>query len=273
MELNLEQKKPPELSYLPLHETSNMAAAKTQSAAYVRQQQYLILYNLVSAFLWFCVLARVLIILSSAGPAYVHDGVGSFARWVQTLATLEIVHSALGTCSLLVPPYLSLSLFSSLTLSPPLRPPRTVPLCPPEHPARVNLSQSHRFDIQAADARPPTGLVRSPLPTTVMQVFSRVLLVWGIVFRHPAATSPSPFYSSMLIAWALTEVVRYSFFVQNIRGVVPPALVWLRYNLFYILYPVGITSEVVMMWKASVVGEDWERWAIWVVLAGYVPGK
>ena len=77
--------------------TATMAEEKKLSPAYVRKQQYLIVYNLASAILWFSVLARVLIILPITGPAYVHDGVGTFARWVQTLAVLEIVHSALGT--------------------------------------------------------------------------------------------------------------------------------------------------------------------------------
>ncbi|MCJ1442981.1 MAG: hypothetical protein MMC23_003478 [Stictis urceolatum] len=189
-----------------------MAEEKKLSPAYVRKQQYLIVYNLASAILWFSVLARVLIILPITGPAYVHDGVGTFARWVQTLAVLEIVHSAL-------------------------------------------------------------GLVRSPLSTTFLQVFSRILLVWGIVYPFPLQTSPSPFYSSMLIAWSVTEVVRYAFFVQNLRGTVPPALVWLRYNLFYVLYPVGISSECVMMWKASWATEGLPRFAIWAVLVGYVPGS
>lgn len=116
------------------------------------------------------------------------------------------------------------------------------------------------------------GLVRAPLLTTALQVSSRLLIVWLVVDRFPAATSTSPFYSSMLVAWSATEVVRYSYFVLNLRGSAPGYVAWLRYNMFYVLYPVGILSEVVLVWRASeAAGEPW-RWVGWGVLGLYVPG-
>jgi len=51
---------------------------------------------------------------------------------------------------------------------------------------------------------------------------------------------------------------------------------WLRYNTFYVLYPMGIISEVVEIFKcvpeARKRGEDW-KWALWAVVAIYVPGS
>lgn len=105
-----------------------------------------------------------------------------------------------------------------------------------------------------------------------MQVFSRFLLVWAIVDTYPAATAPSVFYSSMLIAWSVTEVIRYSYFVMNLRGEVPQFLTWLRYNTFYVLYPLGITSEAMLVWKASTVANGLVPTVLWVILALYVPG-
>jgi len=66
--------------------------------------------------------------------------------------------------------------------------------------------------------------------TTVMQVASRLLLVWGVVNNFPNETALSPVYSSMLIAWSVTEVIRYSFFAMNLwtGGAVPSMLQWLR---------------------------------------------
>ncbi|KAL8979774.1 MAG: hypothetical protein Q9177_006050 [Variospora cf. flavescens] len=102
------------------------------------------------------------------------------------------------------------------------------------------------------------GLVRSPLLTTALQVSSRLLIVWAVVDRFPAATSTSPFYSSMLVAWSATEIVRYSYFVLNLRGLAPGYVTWLRYNMFYVLYPVGILSEAMLVGKASkAAGEPW----------------
>lgn len=75
------------------------------------------------------------------------------------------------------------------------------------------------------------GIVRAPLLTTAMQVASRLLLVWGVVNNFPNSTATSPVYSTMLVAWSVTEVIRYSFFAMNLStGSVPKALMWLRYE-------------------------------------------
>ena len=58
---------------------------------------YLILYNLVSALLWLSVLGRVVLLVPLVGHENVYDGTGQFAKWTQTLALVEIVHSLLGT--------------------------------------------------------------------------------------------------------------------------------------------------------------------------------
>ncbi|MCJ1345574.1 hypothetical protein MMC31_003781, partial [Peltigera leucophlebia] len=56
--------------------------------------QYLILYNFVSAILWFAVFGRLAILLPIVGYKNVYGGVGEFAKWTQTIALLEILHSA-----------------------------------------------------------------------------------------------------------------------------------------------------------------------------------
>lgn len=57
---------------------------------------YLILYNAVSALLWSVVLGRVLAVHAVHGHWHVHQGVGQWTKWTQTLAALEIVHAAVG---------------------------------------------------------------------------------------------------------------------------------------------------------------------------------
>ncbi|TKA74500.1 hypothetical protein B0A49_06571 [Cryomyces minteri] len=121
------------------------------------------------------------------------------------------------------------------------------------------------------------GIVRAPLLTTLMQVSSRLLLVWGIVAQFPYTTTTSPFYSSMLLAWSITEVIRYSYFAFHLSvGRVPQVLAWLRYNTFFVLYPLGIASECALVWKsiepAERVGLGW-AYALRGVLFIYVPGE
>ncbi|KAK4217910.1 tyrosine phosphatase-like protein [Rhypophila decipiens] len=123
-----------------------------------------------------------------------------------------------------------------------------------------------------------TGIVPAPLFTTVMQVFSRLVLVWGISYPFPQLNA-STWYSSMLIAWATTEVIRYTYFAlkQFGEGAVPYALHWLRYSAFLILYPIGISSEVAMMVKALVGPAagfaNWYPYALISILLGYIPGS
>ncbi|KAK3680109.1 hypothetical protein LTR78_000486 [Recurvomyces mirabilis] len=91
------------------------------------------------------------------------------------------------------------------------------------------------------------GLVRAPLLTTLMQVASRFLLVWLIAFNFPSTVSASPAYTTMLLAWSITEVIRYSYFAVNLAyGGVPAFMTWLRYNTFFVLYPMGISSAYVL---------------------------
>ncbi|RFU28841.1 hypothetical protein B7463_g7486, partial [Scytalidium lignicola] len=176
--------------------------------------QYLILYNFVSSLLWFIVLGRVVMLVPLVGFKNVYGGVGEFTKWTQTLALMEVIHSAV-------------------------------------------------------------GIVRAPISTTLMQVSSRILLVWGIVDQFPYLAQ-SPGYSSMLIAWSITEVIRYSFFVLTLSGFSPAISTWLRYNTFFVLYPLGISSECWMIYKAikpaSKLREEY-AWALYAILAIYIPGS
>ncbi|CAM9353587.1 unnamed protein product [Choristocarpus tenellus] len=91
------------------------------------------------------------------------------------------------------------------------------------------------------------GLVRSPWFVTLIQVASRLVVVWGFLWTCPSTQSQ---IGAMLCisSWAAVEVPRYLFYAFNIYGQVPYALFWMRYSLFAILYPTGITGELLTMW-------------------------
>ncbi|KAK5167574.1 uncharacterized protein LTR77_007273 [Saxophila tyrrhenica] len=187
---------------------------------------YLLLYNLVSSLLWFGILLTTATNLCTLGPASsLYPTIGTYTKYVQTLAALEILHSLL-------------------------------------------------------------GLVRAPLLTTIMQVASRFLLVWGVVHLFPHLATDTTHggaqaYRSMLLAWSFTEVVRYGYFVFSLSGVaVPGVLKWLRYNGFWVLYPLGIGSECWLVGLAArgpgrfvQVGGVRASWVLWGVLGVYVPGS
>lgn len=136
------------------------------------------------------------------------------------------------------------------------------------------------------------GLVRASPITTAMQVASRLMLVWGVLTPYPQiiattnafgrtqqGTTGGPIaLAGCHLAWGITEMIRYGFFVwkEGISDQVPGWLMWLRYNTFYILYPIGISSECVLIWLAlepAQEGKTGYDWFLKMVLAIYVPGS
>ncbi|OCF77724.1 hypothetical protein I204_01724 [Kwoniella mangroviensis CBS 8886] len=87
------------------------------------------------------------------------------------------------------------------------------------------------------------GWVRSPLGTVASQVFSRVWTVWGVVEAVPEVSHSSPFFTTMLFAWSLTEVIRYTFYLLSLLNIQSPLVNYLRYTTFIPLYPIGASSE------------------------------
>ncbi|KAJ5669414.1 hypothetical protein N7462_010484 [Penicillium macrosclerotiorum] len=128
-------------------------------------------------------------------------------------------------------------------------------------------------------------LVRAPVMTTAMQVASRLLLVWGIMFPFAGdivgadgvAQLGDYAYLGCVGAWGITEIIRYGFFAITLSGnTVPAWWTWLRYNTFYILYPIGISSECTLIFKAlepAAAINPLFRWALIAILIIYVPGS
>eukprot|EP00796_Vickermania_ingenoplastis_P008786 gene8786-6173_t len=106
-------------------------------------------------------------------------------------------------------------------------------------------------------------IVRSPLPTTFAQVLSRLIVLYGALEIGPTASRQSPFLVQMLTAWCLSELIRYSFYTFNLTTGKPPKfLVWLRYTAFTVLYPVGISGEIAMLYLALPYIKESGRWTI-----------
>lgn len=73
------------------------------------------------------------------------------------------------------------------------------------------------------------GLVPSNVIITIFQVFSRVMVVVGVILATPDSyAAASPGLPLALIAWSITEIIRYFYYFANLTGIVPHILVWLR---------------------------------------------
>jgi hypothetical protein len=78
---------------------------------------------------------------------------------------------------------------------------------------------------------------------------SRLFLIHVITLRSPECQSHWSLYL-MVASWSLVEIPRYAFytFAQFLETKdIPSILFNLRYSLFMILYPTGITGEMVQM--------------------------
>lgn len=71
------------------------------------------------------------------------------------------------------------------------------------------------------------GLVPAAVMTTLLQVYSRVFVVWALM-EGVAGVRDNVGVLIVSYAWAVTEVVRYAYYFFSLLQSVPYALVWCR---------------------------------------------
>lgn len=118
-------------------------------------------------------------------------------------------------------------------------------------------------------------IVRSPLVTTAAQVSSRLLIVIGSfqLSTKPISSTIGYEYITLSLAWSITEVVRYFFYAFNLIDIQPKILLFLRYNMFPILYPMGVTSELIILYKTVQINDSQLLKFIYIgSMLAYIPG-
>ncbi|OXB65576.1 hypothetical protein ASZ78_015036 [Callipepla squamata] len=53
-----------------------------------------------------------------------------------------------------------------------------------------------------------------------------------------------------VVAWTITEIIRYSFYTFSLLNHLPYLIKWARYTLFIILYPMGVSGELLTIYAA-----------------------
>lgn len=113
--------------------------------------------------------------------------------------------------------------------------------------------------------------------TTFVQVAGRSTVLWIVIEAYPSAAL-SASYACMVLAWSAADVIRYLYFATRlVGGHQYQNLIWLRYSAFYVLYPIGIASEIGVVSHA--VSEAWglgnmgHAWGYLAAATLYVPGK
>ncbi|MDB5229116.1 MAG: hypothetical protein JWN78_3309 [Bacteroidota bacterium] len=94
---------------------------------------------------------------------------------------------------------------------------------------------------------------KSGLFHTIMQVFARIIILLMI---HVLASyihfvrswiSLKDIFIVMITAWAISEVIRYSYYVTQLLKKEIKLITWLRYHAFIICYPVGFICELYLI--------------------------
>lgn len=125
------------------------------------------------------------------------------------------------------------------------------------------------------------GMVRSPVGSTLMQVFSRYLVVYVLqICGEEGGPRDIIFFRMVCVAWCTVEVIRYSFYACNCLGLSIYPLTWLRYSAFIVLYPLGVSGEIGCLWASipalqnvTLMGPvTLGAFIKFVVLPGYLPG-
>ncbi|CAI0463815.1 unnamed protein product [Linum tenue] len=119
------------------------------------------------------------------------------------------------------------------------------------------LKESGHEHVYSAVEKPlqlaQTAAILEVLPlltATLPQISSRLYLTWIILHSFPEVQTHF-LVSSLTISWSITEIIRYSFFgMKEAFGATPSFLLWLRYSTFLVMYPIGISSEVGLIYLA-----------------------
>ena len=98
-------------------------------------------------------------------------------------------------------------------------------------------------------------LVRSPLFTTFVQVMSRVVIVFVLA---KIKSSLSIGYVLLSLAWSIAEMVRYTYYYLSLikhnyitSFELPYFLIWCRYSFLIVLYPIGVSGELITLWNST----------------------
>ncbi|KAG8547867.1 hypothetical protein GDO81_027288 [Engystomops pustulosus] len=94
-----------------------------------------------------------------------------------------------------------------------------------------------------------SGIVPSSVVLTAFQVLSRVFLTWAVTHSVREVQNEDSVLL-FVVAWTITEIIRYSFYTFSLLNHLPYIIKWARYTLFIVLYPMGVAGELLTIYAA-----------------------
>ncbi len=93
------------------------------------------------------------------------------------------------------------------------------------------------------------GLVRGSPFAALLQWTGRSNVLFNVILPIPTIYAAAP-AGAMMLAWCLSEIIRYPWYAAQIKGTCPFWLTWLRYSAFIPLYPIGVMGEILSIYNA-----------------------
>lgn len=81
------------------------------------------------------------------------------------------------------------------------------------------------------------GKSNSTLFPTILQLSSRLFIIWIVCYAHREICRSIPF-TIMLVCWYVSDLIRYIYYLLRVEWAK-----WMRYNFFIVFYPVGTAME------------------------------
>ena len=82
------------------------------------------------------------------------------------------------------------------------------------------------------------GIIRTNYLVSSLQIFSRYFIVWIPIYL---GNVPITIIQILTSIWAISDSIRYLYYLNPNTKIIK----WLRYNLFWVLYPLGILFEII----------------------------
>ena len=125
-------------------------------------------------------------------------------------------------------------------------------------------------------------IVKSSVLATAIQIFGRCAIVAILQYFK---NSVSIGYLLLSFAWPSIEIIRYPYYLFNSfknekkTFEIPYILIWCRYSFFIVLYPIGVSGEMISLFYSR---EDLDKYSnnnhfklsyiIYIFYLFYVPG-
>lgn len=110
----------------------------------------------------------------------------------------------------------------------------------------------------------------------IWPLLNSVKMVWisyGVIFPHPRVAKHTS-YSFLITAWCLSNIIHYSYYSFRIKTRSSPNfLFWLNYHHHYVIFPISLISEFILVFLSLGLEEDnlWLEFLLKTTLLSYIP--